>query len=91
MTIINEKCNGCGYVTKCVIDSNYKYRNKALLCPCPTCLIKMMCTKACPEYSTLIKKFRPLLGNNLCPCTTCSIKTECIEVCPEYAKLIESC
>jgi len=51
---IFELCNGCGVFT--IKESGIRLncdqlpKSKDKFCPCITCLIKMICTKACKEF-----------------------------------------
>ena len=58
MSDINEKCSGCLRFSQ---DSGCLLKNKPELiekCPCCNCLIKMVCLKACKEFTNYTKTSR---------------------------------
>jgi len=45
-----DRCKGC-----CVSNSHCAIKNakKEYTCPCPNCIVKMICGEACKEWSEL--------------------------------------
>jgi hypothetical protein len=65
---IND-CKGCYSnnkglgVSKCTIRHDMKqhpdiFTDCSGICPCATCIVKMVCNSGCPEYNTYIERIK---------------------------------
>lgn len=43
-------CSGCNIIIDCSLKKYKEFGNLKIDCPCKSCIIKMICEKACKEY-----------------------------------------
>jgi len=49
--ITHERCEGCKIYNETVkVDTLFCLTQVGDLCPCPQCIIKMVCSHACPKF-----------------------------------------
>jgi len=56
-----EDCKGCFSCGMESIKRNKANFEKVPMCPCASCLVKMVCEDVCPTYSAYIKKYEKML------------------------------